>query len=187
MKQAGTGLAVLAFAGGVALAQERPKLLPTQDVDILYRVTRPGEPRIRERVRWKADDGLERVDIPGGATSIFDHKTHYVTVLAHQTHSYLKLESPARGPIEPDADAPLTRDGEAKVADLGCRIWDWTNPEDQAPYSVCVTDDGVPLRLQESGKVVAEAVSVHYHKLKPTLFEVPNGYDPSLASEGSSP
>ena len=87
MRQTGTRLAALALAGGIAAAQERPKLLPTRDVGITYRVTRPGEPRIRERARWKAANGLERVDIPGGATSIFDHKTHYVTVLALESRS----------------------------------------------------------------------------------------------------
>ena len=61
------------------------------------------------------------------------------------------------------------------------------NPEDQTPYSVCVTDDGVPLRAREEGQTVVEAVSVRYGKLNPTLFEVPSGYEPSLASEGDMP
>lgn len=187
MRQAGAGLAALALTGSIAAAQDRPNLLPTRDVDITYQVTRPGEPRLRERVRWKAADGLERVDIPGGAISIFDHKTHYVTVLERQSHSYLKLESPSRGPIEPDPNAPLTRGGEANVAGLGCTVWNWINPEDQKPFSVCVTNDGVPLRLREDGQTVAEAVSVQYRKLKPATFEVPSGYEPSLSSEGDSP
>ena len=142
---------------------------------------------LRERVRWKAADELERVDIPGGATSIFDHKTRYVTVLERDSHSYLKLPSRARGPVEPDRDAPLTRGGEADVAGLHCVVWNWINPEDQTPYSACVTDDGVPLRLREEGQTVAEAVSVRYGDLKPTLFEVPSGYEPSVASEGGMP
>ncbi len=187
MRQAGARLALLALAGGIAAAQDRPNLLPTRDVDITYRITRAGEPRQRERVRWKAADELERVDIPGGAISIFDHKTHYVTVLTPATHSYLKLRSRARGPVEPARDAPLTRGGEATVAGLGCTIWNWTNPEDQAPFSTCVTGDGVPLRLRENGNTVAEAVSVQYGKQDPKLFEVPSGYEPSVASEGGMP
>lgn len=192
MRQAGTGLAALAFVGGVALAQDslaqdRPNLLPTRDVDITYRITQPGEPKIRERVRWGAADGLERVDIPGGAISIFDHKTHYVTVLEPRTHSYLKIESRSRGPVEPDPNAPLTRDGQANVAGLPCTVWNWTNPEDQKPFSACVTDDGVPLRLVEDGHTVAEALLVQHRKMKPSLFEVPSGYEPSLASEGNAP
>lgn len=187
MRQAGTGLAALALAGGVAWAQDRPKLIPTRDVDITYRITRPDEPTVHERVRWLAASQLERVDIPGGATSIFDHKTHYVTVLSHQTHSYLKLKSLARGPVEPDPDAQLTRGGSATVAGLRCSIWNWINPEDQKPFSACVTDDGVPLRLVQDGKTVAQAVSVQYRTLEPATFEVPSGYEPSLASEANPP
>ena len=184
MRQAGAGLAALALAGGVALAQDRPKLLPMRDVDITYRVTRPGEPKIRERVRWQAADELERVDLPGGATSIFDHKTRYVTVLARESRSYLKLKSIARGPIEPDPNATLTHGGEATIAGLRCTLWGWVNPEDQKPYKICATDDGVPLSLRVDGQMVAEAVSVQYRTQKSTLFEVPSGYEPSLASEG---
>ena len=39
---------------GKAEAQQPPQLLPTSAVDIIYEVTLPSQPRIRERVRYLA-------------------------------------------------------------------------------------------------------------------------------------
>ena len=49
---------------GKAGAEEPTRLLPTRDVDIIYDVTLPSQPRIRERVRYRAAELLERVDGP---------------------------------------------------------------------------------------------------------------------------
>jgi hypothetical protein len=46
----------LLLAGFPAQAGERPQLFPTRDVDIIYDVTRPQEPKYRERVRWLASE-----------------------------------------------------------------------------------------------------------------------------------
>ena len=37
---------------GKAGAEQPPQLLPTHDVDIIYDVTLPSQPRVRERVRF---------------------------------------------------------------------------------------------------------------------------------------
>ena len=49
---------------GKAGAEKPPQLLPTRDVDIIYDVTLPSQPRVRERVRYLAAELLERVDGP---------------------------------------------------------------------------------------------------------------------------
>ena len=48
---------VLLLVGTPIRAAERPQLLPTRDVDITYDVTRPHQPKIRQRVRdgWPAN------------------------------------------------------------------------------------------------------------------------------------
>ena len=61
---------------GKAGAEKPPQLLPTRDVDIIYEVTLPSQPRIRERVRYLAAELLERVDGPHKSTTIFDCRTH---------------------------------------------------------------------------------------------------------------
>ena len=177
----------IALGTGRSMAQEKPTLLPSRDVDITYRVTLPGEPKTRERARWLAADGLERVDGPSNTTTIFDRKAHYITVLRRKSHSYLKLSSPARGPIEPDPNTTVTAGGDATVAGLSCKVWNWVNPEDLKPHSFCATDDGVLLRVTVDGQTIAQATSVQFRKLKPETFTVPPGYEPSLASEGDAP
>ncbi len=64
------------LAGSGSRAEEQPKLLPTRDVDVRYDVTRPQQPKVRERVRWLAGERLERVDASGWSTSIFDRDAH---------------------------------------------------------------------------------------------------------------
>jgi hypothetical protein len=50
-------------------AEEQPQsLLPTRDVDISYRSTRPDQPTIVERRRWSASDRLVRSEGPDKRT-----------------------------------------------------------------------------------------------------------------------
>src|ERR1700689_2707155 len=68
------GLALL-IVGSTAGAQERPQFIPTRDVDISYKMTRPNQPVIVERRRWLAGEHLERIDGPDKSAKIFDrHK-----------------------------------------------------------------------------------------------------------------
>lgn len=165
-------------------AEEQPQLLPTRDVDITYRITRPHQPRIDERVRWLADAHRERVDGPDGSATVFDRDANEITLIVPKNRTYRKLEGGPRGPIEPEKSVQLTRRGDSKVAGLPCTDWSWQ--EESETRTVCATQDGVPLRLEIDGTTVVEARSVTYGKQKPDLFDVPPGYRPALAPEGST-
>lgn len=165
-------------------AQEQPELLPTRDVDITYRVTRPHQPKIEERVRWSAGAHRERVDGPDGSATIFDRDANEITLIIPKSRTYRQLEGEPRGPIEPEKGAVLTRGGDGKVAGFACTEWSWV--EEGEKHTVCATPDGVPLRLAIDDTTVVEARTVTYHKQKPELFEVPPGYSPALAPEGST-
>jgi hypothetical protein len=165
------------------VAQDRPALLPTRDVDITYDVTRPQQPKVRERVRWLAADHLERVDSSGRSSTIFDRNAHEVTILSPSNRTYRKLDGAPRRALEPDPDAVLKRGGNIVVARLPCTEWSWT--DDVATYKICLTADGVMLRLAVDGATVSEARSVKYAAQKAELFEVPRGYAPALAPEGA--
>ena len=67
---------MMLLMGPACGAEEQPRLTPTRDVDIRYDVTRPQKPKVRERVRWLAAEGLERVDASGRSTSIFERAAH---------------------------------------------------------------------------------------------------------------
>ena len=79
--QSALWVVALVVGAAAAMAEQQPKLMPTRDVDIRYDVTRPQEPKVRERVRWLASEHLERVDATGRSTSIFDRDAHAVTFL----------------------------------------------------------------------------------------------------------
>ena len=171
------------LAGSGSRAEERPKLLPTRDVDVRYDVTRPQQPKVRERVRWLAGERLERVDASGRSTSIFDRDAHVVTLLTPATRTFRKLDKAPRRPSEPEPGAALKRGAEAVVAGLPCTDWSWT--EDGETHTVCATADGVILRLIVDGQTLIEARSVKYGPQKADLFRVPANYTPALAPEGA--
>jgi hypothetical protein len=93
---------------GKAGAEQPPQLLPTSDVDVIYEVTVPSQPRIRERVRYLAAELLERVDGPHKSTTVFDRRTHQMTILTSANRTFLKLDMPQQ-PEEPGPKATLKR------------------------------------------------------------------------------
>jgi hypothetical protein len=171
-------IAVLLAAPPLLRAEEPPPLLPTRDVDITYKVTRARARPISERVRWSAAAHLERIDGPNRSTSIFDRQAKEVTLLNGATRTYTKLEGTPRRPSEPDKDAVLKSGGEVVVARQRCVEWSWT--EDVETHTICVTPDGMLLRLVVGGETVMEARSVRYRPQPPELFRVPTNYAPAL-------
>ena len=174
---------IVLLTGPACRAEEQPTLVPTRDVDVRYDVTRPQQPKVRERVRWLAGEHLERVDASGRSTSIFDRDAHVVTLLTPATRTFRKLDKAPRRPSEPGPDALLKRGGEAVVAGLACTEWSWT--EDGETHTICATADGVMLRLVVDGQTLIEARSVKYASQKADLFRVPANYTPALAPEGA--
>jgi hypothetical protein len=173
--------------GGAPLAaqpQTQPLLAPTRDVDITYDVTRPHRARIRERVRWLASEHLQRIDGPDRSVTIIDRKGNEITLLVPATRTYRKLEGRPRWPMEPEADAVLSRVGEAVVAGQRCVEWSWV--EDSDTHTLCATADGVALQLSVNGKAVMVARSVSYGRQNAALFKAPANYSPALAPEGGA-
>jgi len=158
------------LALGEAAAQDRPHMLPTRDVDITYRVVRAGQ-TLDERVRWRAAEQLERVDPPGSVYMIVNHKTRRIDMVNPAGKSVLQLDAPRRDTLEPDSAADYTKLGETKIAGVSCTEWATTGGA--APEQLCVTPDGVLLRIRESGKTLLEATRVVYRRLDPETFEVP--------------
>jgi hypothetical protein len=178
-----TGAAALALLlAGSPQAQLQPT--PTRDVDITYEVTRPHQPRIRERVRWLADERLERIDWPDKSVTIFDRNGDEITLLTPATRTYRTLAGAARQSTEPAADAVLSRGGESVVAGQLCVEWSWM--EDDESRVLCTTADGVALRLVVDGKTIMEARSVSFGRQNPQLFKTPENYAPALAPEGGA-
>lgn len=178
------GAAVLALllASSLSQAEEQPPVTPTRDVDLTYDVTRPHQPKIRERVRWSASQHLQRIDGPDKSATIFDHATNEITLLTPKTRSYRKLEGTPRRPPGPEAGTELKRSNEAVVAGLHCVEWSWV--VDVETHTACMTPDGVLLRLIIDGQTIMQARSVSYGAQSSQLFQIPRYYSPALAPEG---
>jgi hypothetical protein len=174
---------VLLLAGSTVRA-EGPQLFPTRDVDITYDVTRPQEPNYRERVRWLAVDGLERVDGRDRSSTIFNRNAREITLITPANRTYRKLEGTQGRPPVPEPGVSLRRGNEAVIAGLRCVDWSWT--DDVVTHTVCATDDGVLLRHVADGQTIRQAHSVTYAPQRPDLFQVPPDYAPSLAPEGGT-
>ena len=162
---------------------DQPVVLPTRDVDITYRITRPQQPALTERRRWLASERLQRVDVNGG-TTIFDRNRGEFTLLNPSTHTYRKFEGTPRMPRAPGKDVALKPGSDAVIAGLHCTDWSWIDQGDDETHTACLTADGVMLRLVIGGTTIMQARSVTYAKQPPEIFQVPSGYLPGLAPDG---
>jgi hypothetical protein len=174
--------ALVLLLASLVQAEERPELLPTRDVDVVYRVIQAHGPPTWERVRWSANRHLERVDGPDRSVTIFDRDGREITLLNPRSRTYRKLEGASHSPIEPEQGATLKRGAASKVLGLPCTDWSWLANDET--HTACTTPDGLVLRLAVDGKTVMQAVSVRYRQQKAELFEIPSNYAPALAPEG---
>lgn len=164
----------LAVAAAGAQAQDMPQTTPTRDVDITYRVMRAGQ-TLQERTRWLAAEQKERVDPPGAedAYVIIDHRARTMAMVNTQAQTVLEAAGPPPGPLEQASTAHFTRRGEDTVAGLPCTEWETGNT---LPTTLCLTADGVLLRLRSGTTILAEAVAVQYGSANPSAFRIPASY-----------
>ena len=167
-------------------ASNRPNLLPTRDVDLSYRVTGSSDKPVTQRVRWLAADHLQRIDGPGGVVILADRTTTYITILNQKNRSYVKIEEPAEGLFRIDPSISLTRGSSGSVLALSCTEWTWNNTATNKARTVCLTDDGVVLRMTEDDNVLLEALSIAYRHVDPATFRIPSNYEPTLIPDSSS-
>ena len=177
----GIVLAAVLVTGAVA-KNEPPQFLPTKDVDITYQVTRLGEPATTERQRWSASEHLQRVDGADKAATLFDRKRNEFTLINRRSKTYRVFAGAPRTPSAPGGGEVPQRGGEATIAKLHCVDWSWT--VDTEIHTVCLTPDGVLLRLNIDGETVMQARSVTFVQQPAAIFEVPRGYQPAIAPEG---
>lgn len=165
------GLAAAPAPGG------RPLATPTRDVDVVYRsVAGGGAPEMQQRVRWDAAGARQRVDPPlAGFYLILDLKSRHVTSVRDSIKTALEIDGDKADLMPGAAAGRYTPVGSASVAGLPCTIWqadDGASP----PHLLCVTDDGVMLRLSAGEQVLIEAVSVRFGPADPSAFAVPSDY-----------
>ena len=188
--------ALLAMLAPPAQAQDprvlAPRVLPQHDVSVAYTVSgaaataipsvmanQPGPPGAI-RLSWDAAGQRLRAEAEGrGQVALVDLPGHRTTVLDDSLHAALVL--PMR---ETDvqaltmANARFIRRGRETVAGEACT--DYAVTARRSAGSVCLTDDGIPLRGEGDvdGKHGAFiATSVVRAAADPAQFTVPPGYN----------
>ncbi len=161
--------------GGPASAQERPRLTPSRDVDVIYRIPGPGGP-LEQRLRWGVAAGKLRVDPPSpGLFMVLDTASHRMDTVREADHTVLEVETSATVLPGGGGGGVFIRRGTAEVAGLACTQWA-TLDNGGKPALVCLTDDGVLLRAAGDGRVLALATAVRYAPLDAAVFRIPQDY-----------
>ena len=160
-----------------AVAQERPPLLPTRDVDVTYRSFR-GSEVLEQRSRFDVAEQRMRLDMPTpGLYAIVDYRAHSMAVISDPDRGVLDLVAP--GLTQSGAPPPTaagSRRGADQVAGVSCTEWEIADISG-VPTLACFTSDGVMLRARRGTQVLAVATRVVYGQINATLFQVPAGYN----------
>lgn len=170
-------IAILSLLATAALAQERPSLLPTRDVQVVYKTLghnagheltfsqAAGNPRIR----------VEGAQIPGYA--VIDRAMHATMVVMPAQRMVIDIAADrpsGQDFVLPDAQGRFTRKGLDKVAGLPCTVWDFDTGKDTG--TACITADGVMLRTVNRGGDGLEATKLAYVPQPLALFAATPGY-----------
>ncbi len=166
-----------------ARAETPPLLIPTRDVDVVYRMppapgpaTSAAIPAPTQRLRWHVADRRLRVDPPGeGVFMIVDYAAHSMEMVEIAARQVIDMPPPPGLGVAAPSGARFERLGEAGVAETPCTEWRTTDMQGSAT-TVCLTPDGVLLRASSGGRVMIEATRVSYAPQDAVLFLVPDGY-----------
>jgi hypothetical protein len=192
-----TLLAALVSASpqGWAQSTDRPLALPTRDVTVTYVVTGSDRLEGAQKLQVTYADGGQRTRVdyfrwpeaksPFDAV-IFDRPANHILAVMLERHDYVereigKLDNPGMF-IKPDMR--LTRQGQAVVAGLPCTDWTVRLPDkDTDAGTICVTDDGVTLRMTggKPSEASLTATLVTYATPAAGVFEPPAGYQRRVA------
>jgi hypothetical protein len=179
MRRATPILAAL-LAAAPALAQEAPRLTPSRDVSVTYRML--GEaPRggpAGMTVAWQAAAATMRTDLPGMGWMVADTRNGRAFMVIEQMRTVMDVPA-AQAMIARagSAQARFRREGTATVAGLRCTVWSVQDGDSQGRS--CITEDGVMLRAEgthqgRSGGM--EATEVRFAPQDPARFQRPQGY-----------
>jgi hypothetical protein len=178
--------AVMAIALSLpAQAQEAPRLFPSRDVAVTYRVT-SGGPIQEIAIAWAAAARLMRIELPGMGYTIADFAGQKGFMVMHIPQPMVMDIPMAQAAAHMRAleTARFTRLGADRVAGIACT--NWRHESSQGSGTGCFTDDGVLLRSQGAAQGMQgglEALNVTYGAQDMARFQRPAGA-PSMQMPG---
>jgi len=168
-----------------AFAQERPLTTPTRDVDVTYRSTAEGQ-AVEQRSRFAVTQKKIRVDTPSpGLYIIVDRAAQTMNMVSDADLGVLQLPYDQATVSGVPANQKFVRQGSDVVAGVPCTDWQSTDAAGQSVV-VCITTDGVLLRVKSGSDVLVQAVKVAYGPVDPSAFAVPPGYQRRSAGDSKS-
>ena len=178
-------LALAVLLAAPAVAQDRPPVRPTRDVDVTYRSTTGGQV-IEQRSRFAADAQKMRLDTPTpGVYMLMDYRAKTLSMVSDGDRSALDMRSPDMPTPGVDESGVYTRRGEDQVAGYACTEWE-TRDRSGQPALACFTADGVMLRARRGTQILAVAIRVAYGQIDPAVFTIPPAYS-HVASRRAPP
>jgi hypothetical protein len=189
----GPALALLLGSASNAPAQQsdRPLMLPTSDVVVVYRLDRgPLDGPHKLQATYSAQGQRVRLDYFRWVEAkvpflirIFDRPRDRQIVIYTERKTY--TDQPIGNSPNPGAflreDTVFTRQGRDTVAHAPCTQWriDFRD-RSSGGDSACVTDDGIALRLASASPDFASliAISVHYETPSEAAYQPPPGFRP---------
>ena len=169
---------------GAAAAQ--PRLVPTGDVDVVYRLSGsaadqiPGGAPDGVRLRWDAANQRLRAEPVGRPVYVITDLGRRVADFVFTAQNTV-LEMPLRGgdpqTLLAGADVRFTRRGSGRVLGLDCT--EWTAQSRKLDATGCVTADGVVLRADgifDGRRGSFQALSLTRGAAAPDEFRPPDGF-----------
>lgn len=170
--------AVLALVAAMpAWAQDRPPAAPTRDVDVDYRATAGGR-AIEQRYRFARSVEKARIDTPSpGLYVIVDRTSRHMDMVSEGDRSVLELPyDPAHAMAGIPPGRAFERLGADIIAGVACTEWRTADKSDR-PLTVCMTEDGVLLRVRAGANVLVQATRIAYGPIDPAVFAIPTGFE----------
>ena len=169
----------VAWAWASQALADQPLLRPSRDVDVTYRAAGPkGGKEIEQRVRWLAASQTMRIDPPSPDLHvIIDYVARRMSVVRDATRSVVEMAAPdsMTDIVGGEAATSFVRRGQAAVAGRPCVEWQ-TQDRQARSALVCITEDGVLLRVGTAEQARVSAISVQYGPQDPAAFRVPADY-----------
>ncbi|MCQ9156147.1 hypothetical protein [Acidomonas methanolica] len=180
----GAVLLTLGAAAGPALA-DAPLVTPLADTDVRYRIAGPGGTMLGQRMRWRSEGWLQRIDPEGSASfMVTDYRAGRLSVVdtAHRVVSTMDVPLASFAPPGVPAPGQWARAGVDHVAGLECTEWNGRD-SDGRTTQFCYTADGVLLQAARDGVTMLRAVAVAHDPQDSGIFAVPSGFRAVKAQE----
>jgi hypothetical protein len=184
-------LSLTAAFAAVARAQDRPVLLPTRDVAIIYRLPGDSMGNSAQKMQATYADGSKKIRYDffrfteaktPFASWIYDRVAERLIVVMPESRQY-EVQPYPTGPTPGgfiSADLGFKEQQMTTVAGQPCTNWALSSPSSKVNGAVaCIMDDGVLLRLsspdpRDPPQLLAETLS--YTAAPSQFFAPPSGY-----------